>query len=166
MKSCPCFIMGRWKCRPLSVLPVRMGSTLGWAAEDLQQSQNWILEAGSWVHICLQKGDQGDVDVPQWGFLLSALENSIHVMEWSWACQASHGSSAALVELGAGLWLLPRLADLKLTCVSVHYTEACKHILGPAISRGCNGGNSRVKIMSSAPHSTVCKYCFGFLLIP
>ena len=103
----------------------------------------WLV---GWLHICLQECSQGNVDVPQ------MKVSSNH----SWkqhpcdgvklgSCQASHGSSASLVELGAGLWLLPKLADWKVAQVSVHYTEECKRILGPAVGRVCNGGNSWVQ---------------------
>lgn len=64
---------------------------------------------------------------------------------WIWAPARSHRSSAVLVELSAGLWLLPKVADLRLPCVSVHCAEECKPLLGPAISSICNGGDSGIQ---------------------
>ena len=156
----PVLLMGRWKCRPLRCFTHEDG-------KYIRVSSCWILETGRmtthlpserWPRKCRCASMKVSSNCSWEQHPCDGVKLGI--------CQASHGSSAALVELGAGLWLLPRLTDLKLPCVFARYTEECKHILGPAISRVCKGGNSWVKTMSSVPHSTVWKYCFGFLFIP
>lgn len=148
------------------VLPMRMGSTLGW-----KEKKNCCWNTTTEIQLNIGGWHDGYTSafgkVPRKCRCAPVKISSL----CSWGqhprvgvklslCQASHGSSAPILSLVAGSWLVPKWADSRLVdvCIAQRSVSTSQVLqVEPAMEE---------TVEHNAPHSTGCKHCFGFLLIP